>query len=62
MTRARLTVDAYRVADEAVERGILYGWTRAHKHTDTPTPEAIRDAIAQAVMNELSEYFLWPER
>lgn len=60
--RIVVEVDAYRVAAEAVERGVEHGWHRAHKHVDDPSPEDLRAAIADAVMTELSEYFWWPER
>ena len=60
MSKPKLRVDAYRVADDAVERGIAYGWMRAHKHTDTPSPDHVREQIHAAVMNELSDYFIWP--
>lgn len=57
-----LRVDIYRLVSDAVEDGITSGWYRAHKHTDTPTPEFIKCEIESAVMNELSNVFIWPER
>lgn len=57
--KPRLKPDAWRLAAEAVEAGIAYGWQRAHKHTDTPNPETIRSEIERAVMNELAERFRW---
>lgn len=57
--KPRLKPDAYKLATEAVEAGIAYGWQRAHKHTDTPEPETIREEIERAVMNELAERFRW---
>jgi hypothetical protein len=47
----------YPLMREAVEVGVAYGWQRAHKHVDNPTPEAIKEAIVQAVMTEISERF-----
>ena len=47
----------YPLMREAVEAGTAYGWQRAHKHVDDPTPEAIKEAIEQAVMNEICERF-----
>ena len=52
-----IQVDAYRVMEEAVERGISIGWRRAHKHVESPDEVSIKDAVEQAVMNELCEYF-----
>ena len=47
----------YLVLSEAVEEGIAYGWMRAHKHVDNPTEESIKDAIQNAVMTSICEYF-----
>lgn len=49
----------YPLMREAVEAGVAYGWNRAHKHVDNPTPEAIREAIEQAVMSEIDQRFLF---
>lgn len=56
-----LAVDIYRVLAECVERGIERGWYRAHKHDEDPPPENIRHHIEQEVMNEVCEYFRFPE-
>ena len=50
-------VKVYRVLSEAVERGVAYGYNRAHKHTDTPSEEAVKQQVYDAVMQELSEAF-----
>ena len=60
--QSSLKVDTYRVIIKAVEEGIEYGWNRAHKHTDSPTPALVKETIENAVMNSLSEVFIWPER
>lgn len=54
-----MRVNEYRVIDEAVDVGIGIGWTRAHKYTDHPTGEDIRNAIRDAVMNEICEWFVF---
>jgi hypothetical protein len=59
--RLNLQVDIYKLVSRAVESGIASGLRRAHKHTDTPGQEEIKWAIENAVMNELSEVFLWPD-
>jgi len=56
-----IQLNTYRVIDDAVERGVEIGWRRAHKHDDTPTPDVVRAAIADAIMLELSEVVLWPD-
>ena len=45
----------YPLIVQAVETGVNRGWTRAHKHTNKPGEEAIRDTIAEAVIGELCE-------
>jgi hypothetical protein len=52
-----MKVRAYSVLSRAVEEGVEYGWRRAHKHTETPDPETIKDQIMTGVMNEICEYF-----
>jgi hypothetical protein len=47
----------YHLIAKCVETGIMFGWNRAHKHTDEPDPETIRNAIEVAVMNEICEWF-----
>lgn len=53
--RARVTLRPYDLVSEAVESGIAWGWQRAHKHTDTPTEEQVKDQIHRHVMNEICE-------
>ena len=55
--RGGFNVRAYPVLSRAIEEGVAYGWRRAHKHTEAPDDEAIRDHIVTAVLNEICEYF-----
>ena len=55
--RGVLWVNAFAVLARAVEEGVAYGWNRAHKHTPTPPPEAVQQAIEDAVMSEVSVWF-----
>lgn len=57
-----LRVDTYRLVSEAIEEGIAAGWRRAHKHTDAPEESFIKCEIENAIMNRLSEVFIWPDR
>lgn len=52
-----MRVRAYDVLVRAVAEGVEYGWRRAHKHTDEPGEEAIKDQVIQGVLNEACEWF-----
>ena len=54
--RSDIRVNAYRVLERAVEIGVLHGWSRAHKHSERPGEIALRDTIAEEVMNEICEW------
>jgi len=56
-----MRVRAYRVLDECVDKGIIQGWYRAHKHTDSPTEADIKGWILDCVMNEITEYFTFTD-
>jgi hypothetical protein len=47
----------YFLIDRCIEDGIIMGWNRAHKHTDTPSEDQIKQAIHLAVTNEICEWF-----
>jgi len=52
-----MKVKVYNILDRAIEEGVAYGYNRAYKHTDTPTPEQVMREIETAVMNEICEVF-----
>ena len=52
-----LQPNTYAVLRDCVERGVLRGYVRAHKHNESPIPEAIREAIEDSTMAEICEYF-----
>ena len=58
---ARVRVRAFDVFQRAVEEGIAYGWQRAHKHTDTPSEEDVKESIEAGVLNAVGEYFEFEE-
>ena len=47
----------YPLLVDCLEKGAEYGWNRAHKHTDNPGENSIRDQIVQAQLNEICEAF-----
>lgn len=51
-----MKANEYKLMADCVEDGIEAGWHRAHKYGE-PKPEQIREAIYDAVMLEIGEYF-----
>ena len=45
------------VLEMCIENGLSYGYLRAFKHTDNPTEDQITQAIKDAIMLELYEWF-----
>ncbi len=52
-----MKANEYLIMSDCIENGVSYGWHRAHKHTENPTEEQIKEAIEQAVMSAIVEYF-----
>ena len=55
MPKRPVKLQTYAIVADAVDAGIRYGWNRAHKHTDKPTEEIMKEAIYDAVMLNLDE-------
>jgi hypothetical protein len=55
----RMKVNEYQVMRDCIQAGINRGWQRAHKHTETPSPEQVLEAIEDAIMLQLAEYFIY---
>ena len=51
----------YHILNLAVEEGVKRGWYRAHKHVENPSEEAVTEAIEDAVMSAIHEYFTFDE-
>lgn len=47
--------------ESCVDNGITLGYNRAHKHTDTPEEHQVKEAIYNAIMHEIHEWFEFPE-
>lgn len=56
---ATVRINAYAVIMAAIERGIEAGYYHAHKHTNTPSREAIEESIRQYIAIELAEVVEW---
>jgi hypothetical protein len=53
--KTTIKLKPYPLIERAVEEGIAYGWNRAHKHTDKPDPDHIKEQLLYYIMNELTE-------
>ena len=51
----------YEVLKMAVENGVHSGWARSRKHTDSPDPHDVMDAIYRGVMESICEWFDFDE-
>jgi hypothetical protein len=51
----------YVILEQAIEEGVRQGWHRSHKHVENPTEGAIIEAIEDAVMSSIHEYFTFDE-
>jgi hypothetical protein len=51
----------YQLLVQCVEDGVAYGYNRAHKHTDNPTPDVLKMKIEDGVLNAISEWFTFDE-
>ena len=59
--RATMRPRIYPILCRCVEDGVAYGWNRAHKHTDKPSPDDTKDAVVQSVLSELCEAFAFDD-
>lgn len=61
MNNINIMWKTYSLIERAVEDGIRYGYKRAHKHTDDPHEEDLKQTILEAIMQELSEIINFDE-
>jgi len=54
-----MKANTYEIISDCISAGILTGYRRAHKHTDTPTEELLTSSIESAIMHEISRYFIF---
>lgn len=56
-----MKANEYQLMVQCVEEGYKYGYNRAHKHTDTPTPEQLELAITEAITGAMCEWFMFED-
>lgn len=52
-----MKVRMYKLIQQIVDSGTESGYNRAHKHTDTPCDETIKQCIGQHIMQGFDEAF-----
>ena len=52
-----MKVKMYPLIEQIVEQGTEAGWNRAHKHTDEPSGDALKEHIHRYIMNGFDETF-----
>lgn len=52
-----MKVKEWNVVEMCVEEGIQFGYAHAHKHTDTPTENQIKEEIFNAIMLNFDDWF-----
>jgi len=52
-----MRVKIYQLIEQIVEVGAEAGYNRAHKHTDTPNAETIKQCIQEYIMDGFHEHF-----
>lgn len=56
-----MKANEYMLMVQCVEEGYKYGYSRAHKHTDNPTPEQLELVITEAIINAMAEWFMFED-
>jgi hypothetical protein len=46
-----------QVLEMAIKSGIDFGWMRAHKHTDAPSEDLLKQEIENEIWNQIYEWF-----
>ena len=55
MPKLKVKANVHEIISRAVEEGVAYGWRHAHKHTDEPNEEFVKNEIETAVMDAIDE-------
>ena len=56
-----MKANMHKILEHCVDTGIELGWRRAHKHTDTPSAELLKNSIEQAIWDELYEWAVFDD-
>lgn len=56
-----MKANEYQVLQTAVDEGVSWGFARAYKYTEEPTEDQLREAIKQAVLDSICDWFKFDE-
>lgn len=56
-----MKANMHKILEHVLDVGIELGWRRAHKHTDTPSAELLKNSIEQALWDELYEWVVFDD-
>ena len=54
-----MKANMHKILEQCIDTGLELGWQRAHKRTDTPSPELVKMTIEHAIWQELYEWILF---
>ena len=57
----KIALNTYTIISRAVEEGVAVGYRRAHKHTNEPDEESLKENLHREVMNSLCEVVSFDE-
>lgn len=57
----KLKPNVYTILQECIEIGINSGFNKAHKHTDNPTEEHLKEEVLRYIMLQISEKFIFDD-
>tara|TARA_R110000803_G_C11884645_1_gene310186 strand:+ start:642 stop:818 length:177 start_codon:yes stop_codon:yes gene_type:complete len=57
-----MRIKHFKLIDQIIDSGIEGGWNRAHKHTDTPNEETIKNCIHDSIMLAFEDLFVFEQQ
>lgn len=57
-----MQADEYRVMEQAIEEGVNFGFARAYKYHDAPSEDHMKEAVKDAVMASICDWFNFPPK
>lgn len=58
---ASIKLDVYKIIRESIDKSIDHGWNRAHKYTEIPGIDHIKEELLNSIMNDLCQIIKFDE-